>query len=147
MLGSLYVDLKDGLISYMDGLISCMDKLLSYKDGLLSYMDGLLFYIYATEVAVPFEVEGIHSVGVLGVAFALDTGEGGINIVPNADALVDTNLHTTKIAVDIDDGTVNYIGIPQVKADESEAGVNVCAIEQLAIIAITLLAETNVNLA
>ena len=133
MLGSLYVDCKDGLISYMDGL--------------LSYRDGRLFYIYATEVAVPFEVEGLHSVGVLGVAFTLDTSEGGINIVPNADALVDTNLHTTKIAVDIDDGTVNYIGIPQVKTDETEAGVNVSAIEQLAIIAITLLAETNVNLA
>ena len=133
MLGSLYVDCKDGLISY--------------KEGLLSYRDGLLFYIYATEVAVSFEVEGLHSVGVLGVAFALDTGEGGINIVPNADALVNTNLYATKIAVDIDDGTVNYIGIPQVKADESEAGVHVSSIEHLAIIAITLLAETDVNLA
>lgn len=140
MLGSLYVDLKDGLISYNEGL-------LSYMDGLLSYMDGLLFYIYATEVAVPFEVEGLHSVGVLGVAFTLDTGEGGINIVPNADALVDTNLYATKIAVDIDDGTVNYIGIPQVKANETEAGVHVSAIEQLAFIAIILLAETDVNLA
>jgi len=59
MLGSLYVDCKDGLISYKEGLIS-------YKEGLLSYRDGLLFYIYATEVAVPFEVEGLHSVGVLG---------------------------------------------------------------------------------
>lgn len=126
MLGSLYVDLKDGLISYRD---------------------GLLFYIYATEVAVPFEVEGLHSIGVLGVAFALDTGEGSINIVPNADALVDTNLYATKIAVDIDDGTVNYIGIPQVEADETEAGVHVSSIEQLAIIAITLLAETHVYLA
>ena len=80
-------------------------------------------------------------------AFALDTSEGGINIVPNADALVNTNLHATKIAVDIDDGTVNYIGIPQVKTDETEAGVHVSSIEQLAIIAITLLAETDVNLA
>ncbi len=140
MLGSLYVDFKDGLLSYMD-------ELLSYMDGLLSYMDGLLFYIYATEVAVPFEVEGLHSIGVLGVAFALDTGEGGINIVPNADALVDTNLYATKIAVDIDDSTVNYIGIPQVKTDETEAGVHVSAIEQLAFIAIILLAETHVNLA
>lgn len=133
MLGSLYVDLKDGLISY--------------KEGLLSYRDGLLFYIYATEVAVPFEVEGLHSVGVLGVAFALDTSEGGINIVHNADALVNTYLYATKIAVDIDDSTVNYIGIPQVKANESEAGVYVSAIEQLAIVVITLLAETDVNLA
>lgn len=140
MLGSLYVDLKEGLISYKEGL-------LSYRDGLLSYMDGLLFYIYATEVAVPFEVEGLHSVCVLSVAFALDTSEGGINIVPNADALVDTNLYATKIAVDIDDGTVNYIGIPQVKANETEAGVHVCTIEQLAFIAIILLAETDVNLA
>ncbi len=147
MLGSLYVDLKEGLISYKEGLLSYRNGLLPYKDGLISYMDGLLFYIYATKVAVPFEVEGLHSVCVLGVAFALDTGEGGINIVPNADALVNTNLYATKIAVDIDDGTVNYIGITQVKTDETEAGVYVSAIEQLAIIAITLLAETNVNLA
>ena len=105
-----------------------------------------LLYLDAAEVAVAFEVEGLKAVGVLGVAVAVDAGEGGVNAVIDADALGDTYLHAAEAAVDADDGTVADVGIAQVEAHEAEADMHVGTLEGLAVIAVVLLAEGDVDL-
>lgn len=60
----------------------------------------------AAEVAVAFEVEGLGTVAVLGAAVAVDTGEGGVDVVHNTDALIDSDFHAAEAAVDGDDGAV-----------------------------------------
>ncbi len=111
------------------------------------YVSGWrLLDLYAAEVAVTFEVEGLGTVGGLGAAVAVDAGEGGVDAVVDADALGDTYLHAAEAAVDIDDGTVADVGITQVEAREAEADMHVGALEGLSIIAVFLLAEGDVDL-
>lgn len=105
-----------------------------------------LLYLDAAEVAVAFEVEGLGIVGVSGAAFAVDAGEGGVDVILDTDAFVDTDLDAAEAAVDIDDGTIAEVGIAQVEADEAEGGVHVGALEGLSVEAVVLLAEAHVDL-
>lgn len=109
-------------------------------------VEMVLLYLDAAEVAVAFEVEGLTAVGGLGVAFAVDAGEGGVDVVHDTDALVNTDFHAAEAAVDIDDGSVAEVGIAQVEADETEGGVHVGALEGLSVEAVVLLAEAHLNL-
>ena len=93
-----------------------------------------------------FEVECLGAVGALGATLAVDTGEGGVDVVLDTDVLVDTYLHAAEIAVDSDDGTVGDVGMTQVEAGEAEADMHVGAFEALAVIAVFLLAEGHVDL-
>ena len=106
----------------------------------------VLLYLDAAEVTVAFEIEGLEAVGVLGVAVAVDAGEGGVNAVIDADALGDTYLHAAEAAVDADDGTVADVGVAQVEAHEAEADMHVGTLEGLAAVAVVLLAEAHVDL-
>ena len=105
-----------------------------------------LFDLYAAEVAVAFEVEGLTAVGGLGAAVAVDAGEGGVDAVVDADTFGDAHLHAAEAAVDVDDGTVADVGITQVEAREAEADMHVGALERLAVVAVVLLAESDVDL-
>lgn len=105
-----------------------------------------LLYLDAAEVTVAFEVEGLTAVGGLGAAVAVDAGEGGVDVVIDADAFGDTYLHAAEAAVDADDGTVADVGITQVEAHEAEADMHVGTLEWLAVIAVVLLAEGDVDL-
>ena len=93
-----------------------------------------------------FEVEGLTAVGGLGAAVAVDAGEGGVDAVVDADALGEAYLHAAEAAVDGDDGTVADVGIAQVEAREAEADMHVGTLEGLAVIAVVLLAEGDVDL-
>lgn len=105
-----------------------------------------LLYLDAAEVTVAFEVEGLKAVSGLGAAVAVDAGEGGVNAVFDADALGDSDFHAAEAAVDADDGTVADVGIAQVEAHEAEADMHVGTLEGLAVIAVVLLAEGDVDL-
>ncbi len=111
------------------------------------YVSGWrLLDLYAAEVAVTFEVEGLGTVGGLGAAVAVDAGEGGVDAVVDADALGDTYLHAAEAAVNADDGTVHDVGATQVEAHEAEADMHVGALEGLAVVTVFLLAEGDVDL-
>ena len=104
-----------------------------------------LLYFYAAEAAVAFEVEGLGAIGGLGAAVAVDSGKGGVDVVADTDALADSDLHAAKAAVDDDDGSVADVGIAQVEAHEAEAGVHVGAVKNLAIVAVVLFAEGDID--
>ena len=91
-------------------------------------------------------MEGLTAVGGLRAAVAVDAGEGGVDTVVDADALGDAYLHAAEAAVDGDDGTVADVGITQVEAREAEADMHVGALERLAVVAVFLLAEGDVDL-
>ena len=91
-------------------------------------------------------MEGLTAVGGLGAAVAVDAGEGGVDAVVDADALGDAYLHAAEAAVDGDDGTVAEVGITQVEAREAEADMHVGTLERLAVVAVFLLAEGDVDL-
>ena len=93
-----------------------------------------------------FEVEGLTAVGGLGAAVAVDSGEGGVDAVVDADAFGETDLDAAEAAVDSDDSTVAEVGITQVEAREAEADMHVGTLEGLAVVAVFLLAEGDVDL-
>lgn len=105
-----------------------------------------LLDLHAAEVAAAFEVEGLEAVGGLGAAVAVDTGEGGVDAVVDADALGDTYLHAAEAAVDVDDGTVHDVGATQVEAGEAEADMHVGALEGPAVVTVFLLAEGDIDI-
>lgn len=106
----------------------------------------VLFYLDAAEGAVAFNIECLEAVGLLGVAGAVDTGEGGFDVVLDADVVVDTYLDAAEAAVEVDDGAVHDVGIAQVEAGKSKASVHIGAFEILATEAVFLFAEVYVNL-
>lgn len=93
-----------------------------------------------------FNIECLEAVGLLGVAVAVNTGEGGFDAIYDADVIVDTNLNAAKAAVERDDSTVHDVGITQVEAGKSKAGVHIGAFEILATEAVFLFAEVYVDL-
>ena len=101
-----------------------------------------LLYLNTAEIATAFEIEGLEAFGLLGVAVALHTSKGGIDVVLDTDVLVDTNLNTAEATVERDNGTVHDVGITQVEADETEAGMYLGTFKTLAVIAVFVLAET-----
>lgn len=90
-----------------------------------------------------FEVEGLGTVGGLGAAVAVDASEGGVDAIIDTDTFWEADLDAAEAAVDIDDGTVAYVGIAQVEPCETEADVHVGTLEGLAVIAVFLLAEVD----
>ena len=105
-----------------------------------------LLYLDAAEVAVTLKVDGLGTVGGLSGTVAVDTGEGGIDAVLDADAFREANLDAAEATVDADDGTVVQVGIAQVEARKAEADVYVGTLERLAVVAVFLLAEGYVDL-
>lgn len=106
-----------------------------------------MFHLDAAETAVAREVEGPRAVGGLGAAVALDTGKGGLDGVVYAHVPADANLHAAETAVDIDDGAVEEVGIPQVKGGEPETGLHIGALEALTAKVIEMLPEAEADLA
>lgn len=109
-------------------------------------VEMVLLYLDATEVALAFDIEGLEAVRLQGVAVAVYAGEGGVDLVLYANVFIDTDFHAAEAAVDVDDGTIDDVGMTQVEADKTEAGVHISTFEGLTIIAIFLLAEAHVNL-
>lgn len=106
----------------------------------------LLFNFNSTEAAFTFDIKSFDVANLLGVAVAVHTGEGGVDVVLDADVSVDTYLDAAEVAVERDDGAVHDVGIPQVEAGVAEAGMHLGALETLAAVTVVLLAEGYVNL-
>lgn len=106
-----------------------------------------LFHLDAAEGAGAFDVESLDGVVGLEVALALDAGKGCLDGRLDTDVAADADFHTAKAAFNIDDGTVEDVGIAQVEGGETKAGVYIGTFETLSGELKQLFAETDVDLA
>ena len=104
-----------------------------------------LLYLDAAEAAMAFDIERFGTVGMLGVAFALHAGKGGFDVVLDADVLIDTDLNAAEATVECDDSAVHDVGITQVEADETKAGMHLGAFKALTVVAVFMFAEAHVD--
>lgn len=79
----------------------------------------LLFYLHAAEGASAFDVESLDGIGRLEVALALDPCERGLYDGLHANIPANTDFHSAKTAVDVDDGPINDVGIAKVESGKS----------------------------
>ena len=109
------------------------------------FYEWWLLYLDAAEVAAAFEVEGLETVDGLCAAVAVDAGEGGVDVVLDADAFVHTDFDAAEAAVEDDGCAVHDVGATPVEAAESKACMYFGAFKRLTAVAVFLLAEGDVD--
>ena len=106
-----------------------------------------LLNLNAAKATMAFDVERLGAFDGLGVAVTLDACERRLDNGLDTDILVDTYLHATEAAVDVDYSSIEDVGVAQVEGCETEACLHISTLKMLAGKLVMLLAKTDVDLA